>query len=217
MGIVLRERIEAETRGMGLELEASAWRKLEELAGLWAKYAPSMNLSGARDEMEVAAHVLEGLQAVECAKRAGLSGQGMAWLDVGSGAGFPGLVAAASTRCQMTLVEPRARRAAFLELALATIDARESRVLRARLSRSTWEQVGETEAWEPQKRCFAIVSARAVFAPGRWLREGEIWAQTGGVVLAHLTHGAANPGGREPVARVDGPRWSVRAYRVEDD
>lgn len=41
------------------------------------------------------------------------------WLDVGSGAGFPGVVIALLTPAQVTLVEPRRRRADFLSAALA--------------------------------------------------------------------------------------------------
>jgi 16S rRNA (guanine527-N7)-methyltransferase len=36
------------------------------------------------------------------------------WIDIGSGAGFPGLVVAALTEREVWLVEPRKRRAAFL-------------------------------------------------------------------------------------------------------
>ncbi len=42
------------------------------------------------------------------------SGNGI-WLDIGSGAGFPGLVVAALTNRPVCLVEPRRRRAEFLE------------------------------------------------------------------------------------------------------
>lgn len=138
------------------------------------------------------------------------------WLDVGSGAGFPGLVAAACTRCVLTLVEPRARRAAFLELALASIEARDSRVFRGRLERNTWQRIGDGGDLEPKKHCYGIVSARAVFPAARWLAEGAAWVGNGGIVLAHLGHEAPDPGNRKPVARVDGPRWSVRAYGAEE-
>jgi len=37
------------------------------------------------------------------------------WLDIGSGAGLPGIVTAILTGCPTLLVEPRARRAAFLQ------------------------------------------------------------------------------------------------------
>jgi 16S rRNA (guanine527-N7)-methyltransferase len=43
------------------------------------------------------------------------------WLDIGTGAGFPGLVVAALTDRAVTLVEPRRRRAAFLAEAAETL------------------------------------------------------------------------------------------------
>jgi 16S rRNA G527 N7-methylase RsmG len=211
---VLRERIESDAEGLGLRLEDTTWSKIEQLGELWAKYGVSMNLSGARTPDEIGAHALEGLQAVECGIRSGVLEAGKGWLDVGSGAGFPGLVAVASTRCAITLVEPRSRRAAFLELALATIGARDCRVFRGRLHRSTWQRIGDDGDIEPQKRFYAIASARGVFRPRLWLEEAEAWVRSGGIVLVHLTRGAEDPDGREPVARVDGPRWSVRAYSV---
>ena len=49
-------------------------------------------------------------------------GPGERWLDVGSGAGFPGLVLAASfPACSFTLLEPLKRRAGFLELTTADL------------------------------------------------------------------------------------------------
>jgi 16S rRNA (guanine527-N7)-methyltransferase len=43
------------------------------------------------------------------------------WVDVGSGAGFPGLVVAALFDGEMLLVEPRTRRADFLETAVEAL------------------------------------------------------------------------------------------------
>ena len=44
------------------------------------------------------------------------------WLDIGSGAGFPGLVVAALVDCPVWLVEPRRRRADFLHAAAQALD-----------------------------------------------------------------------------------------------
>lgn len=59
------------------------------------------------------------------------------WLDIGSGAGFPGLVLGLAGR-RVTLVEPRPLRAAFLrsaaeELALSTVTVVQDRIERASL------------------------------------------------------------------------------------
>lgn len=53
-------------------------------------------------------HMLDSAQLVP------LGGEGR-WLDIGTGGGFPGLVVAVLRSDQVLLVEPRRRRAAFLE------------------------------------------------------------------------------------------------------
>jgi 16S rRNA (guanine527-N7)-methyltransferase len=59
---------------------------------------------------------------------------GEAWLDVGSGAGFPGLVLAiAFPEARFTLVEPQARRAGFLELESLNLGLTNVEVARRRL------------------------------------------------------------------------------------
>lgn len=47
---------------------------------------------------------------------------GMQWLDLGSGAGFPGLIIALLTDFQITLVESRARRIDYLQRAVEMLD-----------------------------------------------------------------------------------------------
>src|SRR5438067_4136297 len=56
-----------------------------------------------------------------------------AWVDVGSGAGFPGLVLACCfPDARFTLVEPQKRRAGFLELQLHQLGLKNTEVLAAR-------------------------------------------------------------------------------------
>lgn len=61
------------------------------------------------------------------------------WLDIGSGAGLPGLVVALASAHRVTLVEPRRRRAEFLarcceELGLAEVVIEQRRVETLRIS-----------------------------------------------------------------------------------
>ena len=60
-------------------------------------------------------HILDSAQLIRFEPFAGAS-----WVDIGSGAGLPGIVIAALTEGPITLVEPRRLRAAFLE---ETVDA----------------------------------------------------------------------------------------------
>lgn len=55
-------------------------------------------------------HLLDSAQLVPLAATAGTGD----WIDIGSGAGFPGIVAAVLTDRRVVLVEPRARRATLL-------------------------------------------------------------------------------------------------------
>jgi 16S rRNA (guanine527-N7)-methyltransferase len=79
------------------------------------------------------------------------------WLDLGTGAGFPGLVLAIlRPTCAISLVEARPRRAEWLSRAAAELDLRNVAVVDSKLERVATEK-------------FAAISARA-FAPlGRLL------------------------------------------------
>ncbi len=94
-------------------------------------------------------------------------------LDVGSGGGFPGAVAAiACPSLVVTLVESLQKKAAFLE-ALA-------RDLRLPL-------VVEPKRLEQlTKRPFDAAVSRATFAPIEWVARGAEWVAPGGVLIAML-------------------------------
>lgn len=61
-------------------------------------------------------HILDSAQLLNFAPSSSAT-----WLDVGSGAGFPGLVLAILSRSQHILVEPRRRRAGFLSDVVAAL------------------------------------------------------------------------------------------------
>lgn len=78
------------------------------------------------------------------------SGEGQ-WIDIGSGAGFPGVVTAILTNRPTTLIEPRRKRAEFLTIVADTLGCRHLEVAQAKV-----EQVKGPRA--------ATISARAVAA-----------------------------------------------------
>jgi 16S rRNA (guanine527-N7)-methyltransferase len=84
---------------------------LERLVALVAAESERQNLV-ARSTLDTiwARHIVDSAQLISLAD----TSLG-AWLDIGSGAGFPGLVVAALTDRPVTLAEPRKRRATFLE------------------------------------------------------------------------------------------------------
>lgn len=62
-------------------------------------------------------HILDSAQLVRFEPRAGAS-----WIDIGSGAGLPGMVIAALTDGPVTLVEPRRLRAEFLKETVVALE-----------------------------------------------------------------------------------------------
>ena len=110
-------------------------------------------------------HVLDSAQLVRFEPRAGAS-----WVDIGSGAGLPGMVVAALVGGPVTLVEPRRLRAAFLE------ETVEALALSGRVS-------VEASKIETVRGPFDVITARAVAPLGRLLamglhlaHSGTIWA-----------------------------------------
>lgn len=92
-----------------------------------------------------ARHLVDSAQLVTLFGQAGPG----TWLDIGSGAGFPGLVVALLTDRKVVLVEPRRRRAEFLVEAAARLGVSE---------RVDVQQVGIDRITIPA----AVISARAV-------------------------------------------------------
>ena len=71
------------------------------------------------------------------------------WLDIGSGAGFPGMVIALLSNHRVTLVEPRARRVEFLIAAASELGLEHVRVVKGRVE-------------SLPAHAFSVISARAV-------------------------------------------------------
>ena len=110
-------------------------------------------------------HIFDSAQLVRFEPRNGAS-----WVDIGSGAGLPGIVVAALVDGPVTLVEPRRLRAAFLQDTVAGLGLSRRVTVRA----STIETV---------RGPFDVITARAVAPLGRLLGLGlhlahsrTIWA-----------------------------------------
>ncbi|WP_348536998.1 16S rRNA (guanine(527)-N(7))-methyltransferase RsmG [Nocardioides sp. 503] len=95
---------------------------------------------------------------LNCAVLADLVPEGSTLVDLGSGAGLPGVVLAiARADVQVTLVEPLLRRTTFLEEAIATLGLDNVEVVR-----------GRAESLHGERR-FDVVTSRAVAPLGRLL------------------------------------------------
>jgi 16S rRNA (guanine527-N7)-methyltransferase len=112
-----------------------------------------------------ARHILDSAQLARFAPAA------QTWLDVGSGAGFPGLVIAAIHPAQVTLVESRRLRVGFLERAAATLRLQPAtRILQDRVERieTASYDVISARAFAPLDRIFEL-SQRFAAPATRWV------------------------------------------------
>jgi len=98
--------------------------RIEKMTATLALWGAHTNLTAdASDPAEIAFHIIDSLAPMAFASgvdhdalEAGL-GEGATALDLGSGAGFPGLVLAAAFEAQFTLAEARRKRASYLQVA----------------------------------------------------------------------------------------------------
>jgi 16S rRNA (guanine527-N7)-methyltransferase len=210
----MRDRLEAAAEALGLRLDGAAHDRIAKLCGLWRTHGRAINLTGARDDVELAEHVIDAFVVVACAGVG--DGPPVDWLDVGSGGGFPSLIVAAVTNAAITLLEPRQRRAAFLELALATI-GNKSVVVRARLGDPTWAKYAAEREKKLGEARFWMASARAVFAPDAWLALGDNLVVPGGWVLVHGRPGVVTVGGRSADRVVEHGRTRIEGFRCRFD
>jgi 16S rRNA (guanine527-N7)-methyltransferase len=131
------------------EWDDAAGRRLDLLAAMLAEENQRQNLvSSASLEAVWLRHIVDSAQLLSYVPRETSS----PWLDLGTGAGFPGLVIAAlRPDIELVMVESRARRAEWLERARTAMG-----LDNASVSALTLEKV--------PSRAFRVISARA-FAP----------------------------------------------------
>ena len=96
-------------------------------------------------------HILDSAQLVKFAPTGDSS-----WVDIGSGAGLPGIVIAALTTGPVTLVEPRRLRAEFLDRVVVALG----------LSHRVTVQFGKAESASGR---FDVITARAVASANKLL------------------------------------------------
>jgi len=137
--------------GLSLEVHADAEARITRFLELRAHWARTHNLAGPRAlSAPWRGDVIDGLAVSQ------VMAPGLPLVDVGAGGGVPGLVVAALDPARaVILVEPRAKRAAFLRTAAYALELSEVRVMRAR-----WPLESSLGGHQ--------VVSRAVVSPARW-------------------------------------------------
>jgi 16S rRNA (guanine527-N7)-methyltransferase len=149
-------------------IEGGAVTQLITYLSLANQWNQKLNLTGARSADEfVDLFVSDGAVLA----RAVGAASGERWVDVGSGAGAPAIaLALLAPEIQMTLIEPRTKRAAFLRSVIGTLGRGDIRVERRRsqeLPEARWH----------------VAMSRAALPPDQWLKQGSRLASSVWVLL----------------------------------
>lgn len=109
---------EEEARAQAATIAPAAMPLLDRYAALLIAENARQNLiARATEAVMWSRHLLDSLQLASFARE-----DDQSWIDVGSGAGLPGIVLAIVGRWRVTLVEPRRKRAEFLERVVAELE-----------------------------------------------------------------------------------------------
>ncbi len=179
--------------GLGIQLATSQTEKIVKHLALVQQWRDKINLVSYSKEQELITHhaldslsVLPYIEDSQCA------------LDIGTGAGFPGMVlAAALPNTQFTLLDSRQRRIEFLRMVAAQSSLSNVRVINSRVEVFAAGQAGadrEDSSMQPRQK-FDTLIARAV-ASLSVLVEMTSSLQSRGVRLVAMK-------GRHPIAEIE--------------
>jgi 16S rRNA (guanine527-N7)-methyltransferase len=175
---VVLEAISAQAGTWGVAVTPS---QVEGIVGFFAemvRWNARVNLTGASSVEELIGDHLPDSFAL-----ARLVPAGARVVDVGAGGGLPGVpFALLRPDCRTTLVEPRAKRCAFLSTAKRMVGG------------AALLEVARCRHDKLPRQAFGVASSRATFAVAEWVAVGLALVQPGGRVIVFAANQVALPG-----------------------
>ena len=166
---MMKQTLSAGLPIVGLELEDTVQEKLCAFGRAMVKQNEVMNLTGITDDKGVAnLHLLDSLTVMACADL-----QGKTLIDVGCGAGFPGVPLAIASGAKITLLDSLGKRMKWLEEILPQLGI-EAECVTARAE----------EAVATRRESYDFATSRAVARLNILLELTAPYVKVGGAVLA---------------------------------
>lgn len=191
------------------EADSLALSRLERLVALLGEENLRQNLVSAASYAQVwLRHIADSAQLLSHVPR----GTSAPWLDLGTGAGFPGLVVAVlRPECAVTMVESRSRRIAWLQHLIDELGLDQARVFGGRVEVLPAEpfRVISARAFAPLDRLLDL-SARFSTSDTLWLlpkgrsAQEEVNRLTGWQQMFHVEQSLTDPEAGVIVGRVAG-------------
>ncbi len=171
------ETLRIGARHIGLSLTPEQLQQFARYRELLLDWNQRINLTAITDPQDVLTkHFLDSLACLFAIPSAEQSKR-LRLLDVGSGAGFPGLpLQIAFPDWQVTLLEATGKKVRFLETVIASLELRQARAIQGR---------AEELAHDPQQRArYDLVTARGLAALPTLLEYCLPFCRPGGLVIA---------------------------------
>jgi 16S rRNA (guanine527-N7)-methyltransferase len=171
-----KEILEKGLAAMGLVLDAQAHERLMTYCAELLRWSAKINLVAKAPLREIwETHFLDSLSLLRVLPPLDSAQQPL--LDIGTGAGFPGLaLKAARPDLPVILVEPRQKRVSFLRHIIRTLGLKEIEVLCGRLEKNSAEVDGRTLA-------VPLITSRAFTNIGEFLLHTDAVNPPGGRVI----------------------------------
>ena len=188
------ERLQAEAGRLGVRLEPHQLDQFRKYLDLLMTWNRKINLTAITDpEIVLDKHFLDSLAAVPLVPPGRL-------IDVGAGAGFPGIpIAIVRSDVKVSLLESIGKKASFLRTAVHELGLG-CEVLEMRL-----------EDYDGPK--FDAAISRATFAPAEWLDRGSTLVRSGGCIII-MTGREHPPGELLSYRLVDGDQRHIGRVAV---
>ncbi|WP_296492570.1 16S rRNA (guanine(527)-N(7))-methyltransferase RsmG [Rhodoferax sp.] len=196
----LDAKLRAGLAALGLPLSDAQVNRLLEYQALIGKWNKVYNLTAVRDPAEMLTHhLLDSLAVISPLRRQlaqmpqGAEGQSPRLLDVGSGAGLPGVVIAiCCPEIQVDCVDTVGKKAAFIQQAAVSLKLPNLRGVHARVENLTNQYHVVSSRAFASLADFTNWSARALATQGVWMAmkgkhpDDELAALSSGVKVFHV-------------------------------